>query len=240
MKKIITVFITLLLSLSLFALPSFAEEATEAPTDETAIETPVTEDTAGTDETPNITVENEEKAFREELVAALTDGGNWAKFGGILASVLAVLGVLYKYTSGINTMIGGVKSLVEGKATRAETEATVKAEGEKILSATLAALEDTRKRQDELNEKYNEQTAILTLITLQLVKSPYARTEIMNIISTAKAKGKDVSEIVEVIEAEIKAAEAAEVKASTPALDKIVASVTDTDTDGDAEGVALG
>lgn len=235
MKKIITVFLILTLIFGIFALTASAEEPV---TDEPVIEAPT--DTAETPaDSPEITVEGEEKAFYEEVVDALTNGANWAKFGGILAAILAALGVLYKYTSGIKTIISGVKSLVEGKASKEDTEAIVKTECERIRSAALTAIEETNKKQAELTEKYNEQTAILTLITLQLVKSPYARTEIMNILATAKTKGKDALEIVEAVEAEIKAAEEAEEKPSTPALDAVVASVSGSEDNGES-GVALG
>lgn len=235
MKKIITIIAALVLCASLFVFPVFAEDTvTDIPVDT------VTEDTVtNTPTEPEITPESEEKAFTEELVDALTNGANWAKFGGILAAVLGTLAVLYKYMSGIKNTINGVKNLVAGKASKEDTEKILKNESKKILSATLTALEDTKKKQEELTEKYNEQTAILTLITLQLVKSPYARTEIMNIITSAKTHGKDVAEIVEVIEAEIKAAEESEEKTPTPALDSIVASVNTEETDGE-NGVALG
>ena len=65
----------------------------------------------------------------------------------------------------------------------------------------------------------------------------------MNLITTAKMQGKEAAEIVEVIEAEIKAAEDAEEKDPTPALDSILNSVTASETDGVADGesgVALG
>lgn len=238
MKKFLTVIFALVISASLFIFPVFAEEPTDAPS-ESVNDDVVTDPVDNTDHAPEITPESEEKAFTEELVDALTNGANWAKFGGILAAVLGALAVLYKYTSGIKNIINGVKDLVAGKASKEDTEKLLKSESEKILSATLSALEDTKKKQEELTEKYNEQTAILTLITLQLVKSPYARTEIMNIITSAKTHGKDVAEIVEVIEAEIKAAEEAEEKMPTPALDSIVASVNTEETDGE-NGVALG
>ncbi|MBR3680627.1 MAG: hypothetical protein IKL79_01325 [Clostridia bacterium] len=238
MKKFLTILIALIISASFFVFPVFAQEPTDAPS-ESVSDDVVTDTTESITHPSEITPESEEKAFTKELVDALTNGANWAKFGGILAAVLGALAVLYKYTSGIKNVINGVKDLVAGKASKEDTEKLLKSESEKILSATLSALEDTKKKQEELTEKYNEQTAILTLITLQLVKSPYARTEIMNIITSAKAKGKDVAEIVEVIEAEIKAAEEAEEKMPTPALDSIVASVDTEETDGE-NGVALG
>ncbi len=239
MKRIITIIAALVLCASLLVFPVFAEDTvTDIPVD-TVPEDTVTD----TPTEPDITPESEEKAFTSELVDALTNGANWAKFGGILAAVLAALAVIGKYASGIKALVGGVKSLVEGKASKEDTEKLVKKEGEKIVSAVLTAVDDTKKKQDELTAKYNEQTAILTLITLQLVKSPYARTEIMNLITTAKMQGKEAAEIVEVIEAEIKAAEDAEEKDPTPALDSILNSVTASETDGVADGesgVALG
>lgn len=235
MKRIFTLILALILCASLLVVPAFAEEPTDEAPDGA---TDTTVDAPDTPDTPKITPEGEAEAFTDQLVAFLTDGATWAKFGGIVAAILAVLGVLYKYTSGIKSVIGGVKSLVEGKATKAETEKLIKDEGDKILSGVLECIEDTKKKQDELTEKYNEQTAILTLITLQLVKSPHARTEIMKIISTAKTHGKDAAELVEVIEAEIKAAEEAEEKIPTPALDAIITEVNG-DT-GATDGVALG
>ena len=239
MKRIITIIAALVLCASLFVFPVFAEDTvTDIPVDT------VPEDTVTDIPTePEITPESEEKAFTAELVDALTNGANWAKFGGILAAVLGTLAVIGKYASGIKTLVGGVKNMVEGKASKEETEKLVKSETDKIISATLTALDETKKKQDELTAKYNEQTAILTLITLQLVKSPYARTEIMNLITTAKMQGKEAAEIVEVIEAEIKAAEESEEKDPTPALDSILNSVSTAENGEEANGesgVALG
>lgn len=235
MKRIITIIAALVMCASLFIFPVFAEDTvTDIPVD-TVPEDTVTD----TPTEPEITPESEEKAFTAELVDALTNGANWAKFAGILAAVLAALAVIGKYASGIKTLVGGVKSLVEGKASKDETEKLVKAEGEKIVSAVLTAVDDTRAKQAELEQKYDTQTAILTLVTLQLVKSPYARTEIMKILSTADMQGKNVSEIVDIIEKEIKAAEDAEEKPATPALDSILESVSTDENNGDS-GVALG
>ena len=249
MKKIIATILGLMLVVGAFTVPVFAADTetdpvvTEGGTAE-GTEVPEVTDTTVPDTTdPEVTVETEEKAFTAELVDALTDGATWVKVGSVLAALLGALVAVSKATSNISNLIGGLKNMVEGKATKEETEKLVKSETDKIISATLTALDDTKKKQDELTAKYNEQTAILTLITLQLVKSPYARTEIMNLITTAKMQGKEAAEIVEVIEAEIKAAEDSEEKVPTPALDSILVSVTASDTDGVADGesgVALG
>lgn len=251
MKKIISIIIALVLIVGVFTVPAFAADETDPIVTEggTVEGTEVPEITAPDDttdttlpdttETPEITVESEEKAFYAELVDALTNGANWAKFGGILATVLAALAVIGKYASGIKTLVGGVKNMVEGKASKEDTEKLVKSEGEKIVSAVLTAVDDTKQKQAELEQKYDTQTAILTLVTLQLVKSPYARTEIMKLLSAADMQGKNVSEIVGIIENEIKAAEEAEEKPETPALDSIIESVGTDESNGES-GVALG
>ena len=251
MKKIISIIIALVLIVGVFTVPAFAADETAPIVTEggTVEGTEVPEITAPDDttdttlpdttETPEITVEGEEKAFYAELVDALTNGANWAKFGGILATVLAVLAVIVKNLSGLKSIVEGVKNLVEGKASKEDTEKLVKNEGEKIVAATLSAINDTKQKQAELEQKYDQQTAILTLVTLQLVKSPYARTEIMKLISTADMQGKNVSEIVDIIEKEIKAAEDAEEKPETPALDSILESVGTDESNGES-GVALG
>ena len=229
MKKIFTAFIALALALVLFTVPAFAAEEvtetdivadTETSTEETVTNTPVE---------PEISAPSEEERFQDRILEFVSDGANWAKIGGVVLAIIAAIGAVTANLNKVKAMIDGVTALLKGKATKEETE--------KIVGDNLAALKDTYDKQyaelkaqyDEQAERNTELTAVMTVLALQLVKSPYARTEIMGLLSGTKAVAGDVKDIVEAVEEEIAKAEAEEEKEPTPALDAIKASVTTTE-----------
>ena len=220
MKRIFITVIALALALVLFTVPAFAEEATDTTTTEN------TETVTETPTTPENTAPTEEERFYDQIVEFVSNGANWAKIGGVVLAIIAAIGAITANLNKVKAMIDGVNALVKGKATKEETE--------KIVGDNLAALKDTYDKQySELKKQYDEQaerntelTAVMTVLALQLVKSPYARTEIMGLLSGTKAVAGDVKDIVETVEEEIAKAEAEEEKEPTPALDAIKASVT--------------
>ena len=257
MKKILSFILALILCASLFTLSAFAEDdttVTDPVTDpaqgETAPEeapdtvvdgeepAPDVDDTATDAPTdipaePEISTPDEQEKFYDELLDFVTNGANWAKIGGVVLAIVAAVGAIVAKLDKFKGILDALLGFVKGKATKEETE--------KIVGDGMAEL---KKEYDEkysaLLEKYNAQaereneiTAVLTVVALQLVKSPYARTEIMGLLSGTKAVAGGVKEIVEAVEEEIEKAEAAEEKTPTPALDSILAS---TDTEGEGGG----
>lgn len=226
MKRIFTTFIALALALVLFTVPAFAAETDEIVTDtETVVEETVTDTTVE----PEISAPSEEERFYDELLDYVTNGANWAKIGGVVLAIIAAVAAISSKLGNVTAILNGISNLVKGKATKEETE--------KIVGDNFKELKrDFDKQYAELLEKYNEQaerntelTAVITVVALQLVKSPYARTEIMNLLSGTKAINGGVKDIVEVVEEEIEKAAAAEEKEPTPALDAIKASVSTTE-----------
>ena len=229
MKKIFTTFIALALALVLFTVPAFAEEPTETTVETTETVTDTEGAIAEAPTEPEISVPSEEERFYDQILDFVTNGANWAKIGGVVVAIIAAVAAITSKLGNVTALLNGISNLVKGKATKEDTE--------KIVGDNLAVLKDTYDKQyAELLAKYNEQaerntemTAIMTVLALQLVKSPYARTEIMGLLSGTKAVAGDVKEIVETVEEEIAKAEAEEEKEPTPALDAIKASVTTTE-----------
>lgn len=226
MKKIFTAFIALALALVLFTVPAFAAEEVTETDIVTDTETTTEETVTDTPTEPEISAPSEEERFYDQIVEFVSNGANWAKIGGVVLAIIAAIGAVTANLNKVKAMIDGVTALLKGKATKEETE--------KIVGDNLSALKDTYDKQySELKKQYDEQaerntelTAVMTVLALQLVKSPYARTEIMGLLSGAKAVNGNVKEIVEAVEEEIAKAEAEEEKEPTPALDAIKASVT--------------
>lgn len=223
MKRIFAALLIFTLILCAFAVPAFAE-GSEAPENEVITETaPETEGENAPQPGVNVS-NNDETEIYDKVIAFVTDGAFWAKFGAIVMGVLALIGVIYTNLKKITAMFGAVSDMLKGKASKEDTE--------KMVKENYGALKaDYEKRSNELNAKYEElkakndtTTAILSLLALQLVKSPNARTEIMTILSDAKKLNGNVAEVVENIEQEIKKADEA-IKPDTPALDAIKAAV---------------
>lgn len=241
MKRIIYLMLVFTLISALFILPSFAETTAEediAKTDaegENALENTLeaegelSEDGADPSEGGVNLSQYGESGFYDRVLGLVTDGAFWAKFAaivlGVLALIVTVRANLKKIRSAINTLL----EFITGKATKEETEAAIgsavtelKGEYEKQLLAFEEQYTDLATRNDQL-------TAILSLLTIQLIKNPNARTQIMSLLADTKKHTGAAVDIVEAVEAEIKAAEDAEEKVATPALDAIKASaVTET------------
>lgn len=223
MKRIFITVIALALALVLFTVPAFAEEAADTTTTET------TETVTETPTEPENSAPSEEERFQDQILDFVSNGANWAKIGGVVLAIIAAIGAITTNLNKVKAMIDGVTALLKGKATKEETE--------KIIGDNLAELKksyseqyaELKKQYDEQAERNTELTAVMTVLALQLVKSPYARTEIMGLLSGAKAVNGNVKDIVEAVEEEIAKAEAEEEKEPTPALDAIKASITTTE-----------
>lgn len=237
MKKIFTAFIALALALVLFTVPAFAEETADtAPETSTEVETPETE--APT--TPENTAPSEEENFYGEVVDYFSNGFNWAKIGGVVVAILAAVAAITANLNKVTSILSGISNLVKGKATKEETEKIVGDNLKELKKTYDEQYADLKEKYDDQAERNTELTAVLTVVALQLVKSPYARTEIMGLISGTKKVNGDVKDIVEAVEAEIEKAAAEEEKEPTPALDAIKASVNTTETAAASGGINMG
>lgn len=224
MKRIFITVIALALALVLFTVPAFAEEAADTTTTET------TETVTETPSTPENTAPTEEERFYDQIVEFVSNGANWAKIGGVVLSIIAAIGAITVKLDKFKAMIDGAIALIKGKATKEETEKIVTENYKELKKSYDEQYAELKKQYDEQAERNTELTAVMTVLALQLVKSPYARTEIMGLLSGAKAVNGNVKDIVEAVEEEIAKAEAEEEKEPTPALDAIKASVTTTST----------
>lgn len=222
MKRIFAALLIFTLILCAFAVPAFAEEP-EASEKEVVTETaPEAEGDNGAQTSVNVSGVDENKIY-DKVIAFVTDGAFWAKFGAILMGVLAIIGVIATNLKKITAALGAISDLLNGKATKEETKQALK-DTYTILKADYdKQAKELNTKYDELKEKHDTTTAILSLLALQLVKSPNARTEIMAILSDTKKLNGNVAEVVEHIEEEIKKADEA-IKPDTPALDAVIAS----------------
>lgn len=216
MKRLFMALIALMLTISMFGFSAFAEDEMPAVVDGETTET--------TENTPE-SLENSSQASNSDIVgevmAIVTDGEIWAKLGITVGGIIAFILAISSKFNEIVSAFGVVNKHLEGKATREEAEAAVKSAVEGVKTKFDENAAEMNAKYAALEEKYNKQTAVLTLLALQLVKSPNARVQIMELIQSGKQVSEDVSEVVEAIEAEIEAADAAEPKPDTPALDAV-------------------
>ncbi len=223
MKRIFAALLIFTLILCAFAVPAFAE-GSETPENEVITETaPETEGENAPQSSVNVS-NNDETEIYDKVIAFVTDGAFWAKFGAIVMGVLALIGVIYTNLKKITAMFGAVGDMLKGKASKEDTEKMVKENYGAIKADYEKRSNELNAKYEELSKKYDTTTAVISLVALQLVKSPNARTEIMNILTEAKKINGNVGEAVEAIEEEIKKADEA-IKPDTPALDAIKAAV---------------
>lgn len=206
-----------------------------APTEGEMSENEVKEDKP-TDEIPQDTQQDaskvptiDENEILDQILGIVTNGEIWAKIGVSLLAAVALVITLKKQLDKILAVFATVRDALMGKATKEDTAKVVKEEFNAFNTSYKEEYAKLEEKNVELTEKYNaisakcdKLTALLALITLQLVKSPNARTQIMGLISDAKEIGGDVVKLVENIETEIKDADAAIPKIDTPNLDAIV------------------
>lgn len=216
MKRIIIFTIVFALICSLFMLSVSAEEITETPdTTEEATDTATEGENSSTEG---------EKAFHDKLVALVSNGEIWAKIGttlvALIALILAIKGSLSKITEALMVL----KEFIAGKATKEETEKAITSAFDGFAESYTKHNAEISKQYSELEARNTRLEAVLSLVTLHLIKSPNARAQIMQLMAGTKEITTDVLKTVEAIEEEIRKADE-ESKEPTPALDKVVASV---------------
>lgn len=236
MKKILCLALVLIVMLTLFISPCYAEgEAENAP--------PVAEETApedaNTSETPENYAQGSNGDILDQLMAIVTNGEMWAKIGATVIGILAIILTLKAKFNDILSIFGGVKDMLSGKASKEDTERII---GEKFEALDKTYHENTEAltaKYDELAEKYDKQTAILSILANYLVKSPNARASILDILSDVRTAGGNVAEFVENLEKEIDDADALIPKPDTPALDAVRDTVENEKREGEKVNIIL-
>lgn len=225
MKRIFYALIALVLILSVFGMTCFAE--TEATEPEIAPE--VTPEVGETTENGEETLENPSTAtetdFVGEIIAVVTNGEIWANFGIIASGVVALIVAVTSKFNDIVKAFNVTKDMIGGKATKEETKEVVTNSIYEVKAAFDASYTELSGKYAKLEQSYNSQTAVLTLLALQLVKSPNARTEIIKLLENTDIACDNVAKVVEAVQAEIKAADEAMPKLETPTLTALVEEV---------------
>lgn len=216
MKKIIVLMLVFCAIFSLTSISVFAEESA-----------PVTEAVPAPDNGSEVL---------EAITNVVTDGALWAKIGVILLSALSIIVAVTKNLNSVKIALSTVYDFLKGNgATKEDTANALEKVKTDLKKDYKVSYDDLSQKYNELIEKTNTQTAIVALLSLQLVKSPNARVQLMSIISDAKKIGGSIEEVVTTIEAEIEKADAEEPKPDTPALDKIVSDVNSVDEASNSE-----
>lgn len=238
MKKLFCFALILVLMLSLFSIPSFAEEEATVPEVENTENTPEV-DTADPDTETDIpssnptvsdtALEDEKGTLTTQILSLVSDGKIWATVGAILAGVLGVIGAISSNYKAVKDGLVTLNSFIQGKATKEDTKKMLEELTDKLTGDFKAELDRINKQYSDISARNEQLTAVLSLVAIQLLKSPNARTQIMQLITGAKDCSGDVAELVSAIEAEIIKADAEMEKPDTPALDAVMARVEASD-----------
>ena len=226
MKKTVYFIICLALVLSVFTISVFAE--TNAPaTDENTDVTQTSPSLEGenayeSEEEHPTTLENN---FYEQILGIVTDGATWAKIGTFVLGVLALIVAIKKNLSKLTSLVSLIKTRGEHNVTNEDLQEALKTTANNINASAGEEYKKLNAKLEEQTARNDQLTAILTVITLRLIKNPNARTEVMSVLSGTKKIAGDVQEVVETIEKEIEALDASEIKEETPALDAVKSSV---------------
>lgn len=203
MKKIIVLMLVFCAIFSLASISVFAEDSATA--------------------TEAVPAPDNGSEVLEAITNVVTDGALWAKIGVTLLAALSIIVAVSKNLNSVKTALTTVIDFLKGNgATKEDTANALEKVKNDITKDYKSSHDELTQKYNELIEKTNTQTAIVALLSLQLVKSPNARVQLMSLIADAKKIGGTVEEVVTTIEAEIEKADAEEPKPETPALDSIV------------------
>lgn len=237
MKKLFCFALILVLVLSLFTFSAFAEETVSPGVENT--ENATNSDPAGSDTEADIpssdptisdnALEDEKGTLTAQILSLVSDGKIWAAVGLILSGVIAVINAISSNYKAVKDGLATLSSFIQGKATKEDTEKMLNDLTTKLSGDFEAELGRINKQYSEISARNDQLTAVLSLVAIQLVKSPNARTQIMQLIAGAKDCSGDVAELVSAIEEEIIKADAETEKPDTPALDAVMSRVEASD-----------
>lgn len=227
MKKIFIFTLIVALLCSFFMISASAETVSDEEV-VPSIEIEPSEDVTVPSQEPENSPSDEEKDFYDKLVGFVTDSEIWANIGTIAVSVIALILAIRGSLTKITEALGLLKEFIAGKATKEETETAIRSAIDDVKTNYNNQNETIKKQYEELEARNNRLEAVLSLVALQLVKSPNARVKIMELMADTKGISGDVTAVVESIEAEIQRADEAE-KEPTPALDEIIRTIEESE-----------
>lgn len=206
MKKIFAKFIVLMIC-AMLGVGAFAETVTEPPVDtviESVTESGITE-IAVTDE-----------STFDGLIEGLTNSTLGMVLIGLLSAVITCI-VTFRKNFGV------IADLVSKKADEKAISSALKKTTEELSATFNAKLTEIELKMNDTNDNEKILTTILTIFMTNANINPNAKAEIMQYLTGLKDTNGKVTEIVDKANKIIEEANAAEVKAPTPALDTIVA-----------------
>ena len=224
MKKIITIFISLILILALFAIPCFAEAVDDTSSENAAVSE------------GEKFAQEDAKNFYDEFIAEVSSVANWAELGILLSGIIALIAAIRKSIKPISAAIAFIKDkTAKSDDVNKAVDTAVNKVRDEYKKERLAILE----RMDSIQASEDRLTTILTLALTSMKINPTAKAEIMNMITGAKKVTGTVDEIVSTVQGAIAAAEAQTEKIETPALDSIIESTAKIDEPAGAEPVYI-
>lgn len=235
MKKILTLMFAFCLIFAL-AVPTYAlEEGETLPTvDESNAETPEIaegEEAPTVEETPENEAKNEaaedesspddgaqaedDEHFYTGWLDAITNSTFWINLGTTLAGISGI-GIV------INKNFGNIFTLIKNKADTNEIKKALDAAKSEISAEYQKELCEINKRLENEQDNNKKLMAIMAIFITNAKINPCAKAEITKYLSGIKDFAGSLEEIVDNANKAIEAAEAAEEKIETPALDEII------------------
>ena len=206
MKKILARFLVLMLC-AMLGVGVFATDPTTVPPPDSSVEIAVTDGSTF-----------------EVFLEGLTSSTLWTTVGTVLAAVIGMLAMFKKH-------FGNISTLISGKADAKEINNALKEATEELSKEFCNRISELEAKLTDADNDEKKLMAMFAIFVANANINPNAKAEIMNYLTGIKDISGKVIDAVETANKIIADANAAEVKASTPALDLIVAE----DTEGDTE-----
>ena len=210
MKKILARFLVLMLC-AMLGVGVFATDPTTVPPPDTSVES-ATE-----------IVVSDATNF-DALLEGLTNSTFWTTMGTVLAAVIGMLAMFKKH-------FGNISTLISGKADAKEINKALKGATEELSKEFCERLNELEAKLADADNDEKKLMAMFTIFVANANINPNAKAEIMNYLTGIKDISGKIVDVVETANKIIEDANAAEVKASTPALDTIIAEVTEGDSE---------
>jgi hypothetical protein len=194
MKKVLTIAIALLLSLT-FAIGVAAEEITD-------------------DINEDVTVTEEEKTG---IIETLTSSSLWASLGGTLVMVLGVFAYVGKHFKGLSLK-------VDGKVDTATLKAEIKEKASETNSMLQAEVNELKEQLATMQGNEKMLVTAITLFIMNMKFDGVAKAKITELLTGfVDVANLSIKDVCESVNKAIEEAKANEEKQSTPALDSIIA-----------------
>lgn len=160
------------------------------------------------------------KKFYSEWIDKLTDSTMWIN---ILSYLAGILGLIAFVKGQVGNIKGNVCTLLNGQL----SVETVKSLIDEAVSASIAEYKSSYEAmRGKLEAQCESERTILSVLAIFISNAkinPYAKSEIMSLLTGAKSTLGSVEEAVTAANAAIEAARSAEEEIKTPALDEVLA-----------------